>query len=413
MDLHTFVNQTLIAFILLLTIMERLLGIPPIAGQTIIILLFGISCFLGFAHKNYYRCFTVTPIAFWGIWVAYSVINWRMAGIMPKEVSAISFISGYILLPFFTLILVYYEAGKNLKTTIRTLLISFVIYMLLGLLMQDFGTRQGDDWSARGGLILGNFLPLNACSLVFIVLFANVAGIIKRKAMYPILLLAFAAILLIATRKALGAVIIMLVCYVIASNSSLDLRRRIFRLVLALAILGIALNYVKDETLVGQRLEDVETIGHKLNKSGPEILDLLGDRVPHYYLGWAVFKNHTLTGVGLYNVPALYHFPYPLHTEYMTQLAEGGLIGTAIWLLFILGLFKVIYKARKFRRLPDLLMCLSGLLYILFINFTSWTYAFPHYFAVYGLIIAYCKPIWLQQYRKLIKNDVTGKTFLL
>lgn len=396
-DTHTLVNHTLIALILLSTVLERLLGIPPIAGQIFILFLFGISCFRGFADKNYYRCFIVTPIAFWGIWVAYSVVNWCAAGIMPRDMSAISFLSGNLLLPFVMLVLVYYEACKNMKATIMTLLISFVIYMTLGVMMQDFGTRQGLDWSARGGLILGNHLPLNACTLVFVALFANATGVLKSKYMYLTVALALLVILLIATRKALGAVVIMAVCFTLAKNIGRKSWTGITRLVLALLLLGIALVYVKDKTLMGKRLENIELTLHKPNKSGSEIINLLGDRVPHYYLGWEVFKKHPVTGVGLNNVPILYHFPYPLHTEYMTQLAEGGIIGTALWLIFISGLFYTVFRAVRYRQLPVLLICFSGILYILFIDFTSWTYAIPHYFVAYGLIIAYCKPIWLQR----------------
>ena len=286
---------------------------------------------------------------------------------------------------------------------------------VLGLMMQDFGTRQGDDWSARGGLILGNHLPLNACSLVFVALYANVTGIIKGKYMYLITVLALVVILLIATRKALGAVVIMAICFFIAKTGySKNWWSKIMRLGVAMLMLGLVLAYVRDETLIGKRMANIEMTGHKLNKSGPEILNFLGDRVPHYYLGWKVFQKHTITGVGLNNVPALYHFPYPLHTEYMTQLAEGGIIGTALWLFFIFGLFYTIYKAKKYRRLSAILICLSGIFYILFLDFTSWTYAFPHYFVVYGLIIAYCKPIWSQRYCELMnKYHGTSKNLLL
>lgn len=400
MNTSTFINQTLIALILLLTVLERLLGIPSIAGQALILSLFSISCYRGFADRNYYRCFVVTPVVFWTIWVAYSTVNWLAAGVMPRYMSAISFLSGNLLLPLVTLIIVYYEASRNMKITIRTILGSLVIYMLLGLILQDSGTRHGLGWSARGGLILGNHLPLNACSLVFAALLANVTGIINGKYMYPIIALAFIVILMIATRKALGAVVIMAICYALAKACSRKRWTGLIRLALTLSLLGIMLVYVKNETLIGKRMEHIEMSGHESNKSGPEILNILGDRVTHYYLGWEVFKRHPIAGVGINNVPTLYHFPYPLHTEYMTQLAEGGIIGTALWLLFTTGLLSSVYKARKYRPLPVILICLSGILYILFLDFTSWTYAFPHYFAVYGLIVACCKPIWLQQYRR-------------
>lgn len=403
-NIHTLINQILIVLILLQTVLDRLLGISPIVSQILVLCLFSASCFWGFTDKNYYKCYTVTPIVFWGIWVAYTIVNWYMAGIMPKNVSSFSFLLVNLLLPLIMLVLVYYEAGKNMRITIITLLVTLIIYTLLGLLMQDFGTRHGQDWNARGGEVLGNHLPLTACSLVFITLFANITKIIKSKYMYLTVTLAIIAILLVATRKALGAVVIMIICFVLATSDFRKKWKELARLSAILLLITLALVYVRNETLIGKRMENVEMIGNKLNKSGMKALNLLGDRVPHYLLGWKAFKENPITGVGITNVTTLYHFPYPLHTEYMTQLAEGGIIGTFLWLLFTFGLLHVIYKARKFRPISAILVCFSGILYILFLDLTSWTYASPHYFAVYGLIIAYCKPVWLQRFYKLIKN---------
>src|SRR5690606_22005982 len=80
-----------------------------------------------------------------------------------------------------------------------------------------------------------------------------------------------------------------------------------------------------------------------------------------------------------------------IHSEYMVQLAEGGLVGTLFFLLFNIGIGKGIYSAwKRFpKKRPIIWMLIGAFGVILFIDITAWIYSFARYFMVYGIIIGY------------------------
>lgn len=330
---------------------------------------------------------------FWLVWVLYSFLNWFAIGIAPVETTFIGFICVHFILPMAMMIVIHQEGCRDLKDTLTVVIGAYTVYMLMGLFMQDMGTRTGTSWEARGGQILGNSLPLSACTFAFAALLANVKGWLKDKYVCIVMALVFGSIFMVATRKALVAVMIMLFFYVLAKT---NMRKpatvliSIFICICAYAAFDMAMS----NTLLGKRMETVK-VSEKNVKSTllDHASDLVGDRKFHYMVGWEAFNKHPLTGVGITNTPRIYHFKYLLHTEYMVQLAEGGFVGTLIWLSFIGGMFWIIVKARKNRYRPAILICLSGMFAIMFINITAWTYDAIRFFIIYGLILAYCKPL--------------------
>mgnify|MGYP001131878008 CR=1 FL=1 len=81
----------------------------------------------------------------------------------------------------------------------------------------------------------------------------------------------------------------------------------------------------------------------------------------------------------------------------MVQLAEGGAIGTSIFLFFylwiLLNLIKFYKKHSELKKIA--LVLLGGFIAILFINITAWTYSYSHYFVCFGIIVGYLKmPIY-------------------
>ena len=75
----------------------------------------------------------------------------------------------------------------------------------------------------------------------------------------------------------------------------------------------------------------------------------------------------------------------------MVQLTESGIIGVFLFLLFNVFIVKDLINSVNNDKLKRQLsfILLGGITGILFINFTAWTYAFPQYFSVFGVIIGY------------------------
>ncbi len=371
------------------------------------VLLFLICCLCGSQYKVFFKSVVSIPMFFWLLWVLYSLVNWLAVGISPVETTLIGFLCVHLILPMATMVVIYQEGCRDLKGTLMLIIGTHVVYMLMGLTMQDMGDVTLAGEKVRGGQILGNGLPLSACTFAFAALLANVNGWLKGKYVCIVMALVFGTIFMVATRKALFAVIIMLFFYMLAKMS---VRKPItvFISILICICAYTAFNLAMSYTLMGERMATVR-ITEKNVKSTPldHAAGLVGDRSYHYMLGWKAFQKHPITGVGLTNVPRIYHFKYPLHTEYMVQLAEGGIVGTSIWLLFIGGMFWNIIKARKYKPRSAILVCLSGMFAIMFINITAWTYDSVRFFIIYGLILAYCKPLAEQ-----FLIHVNGKTYI-
>lgn len=388
-SIQTLLNRSFIAYAILLEPITKLLF--GVAMGRLHVLPFLFLCFLANLHDKTFRYVLVkTPVMLWLLWCIYSFINWYLAGVLPENGTLMGFVCQHFMIPLAMLIMVYYEGMKDLKGTILTIVLALCVYMLMGLTMQNMaGTGSGTNWSARGGEQLGNSLPLNACVLVFTVLFARVHEWIKSWHLYMAVILGLVAIFSVATRKALGGVMILFVFYIAAKMMSFSVKRFVGLLFLC-GTLYLSFSWVMDNTLIGKRMNEIEKVGKESNKTDIAILNKLGDRASHYILGWEVFQKHPVTGIGIKNSNRLFHMRYPLHTEYMVQLAENGIVGTVIWLLFIGSILRVIWQSQRHKSRSVLLVCLSGMVCILFLDLTTWTYEFPRYFAIYGLVLASC-----------------------
>lgn len=326
------------------------------------------------------------PIVLWAIWIIYSLINWRIGPCYNMDMADPLYVLKRQVLPIETMILVYYEGVKNQKRTILFIVIVLAIFTIIGLTFQGRMTETSD----RGDTMLGNHLPLAACVMTFFAFLAYCRSYIKIYFFYFVLVLALLGIFYIATRKALGGFVIIAFFYVIGKY---DIKKPKYVFALAaISVLSIlAYNYVMDYTLMGQRMAGIGEASAAYNVNDSFFLKFVGDRAVFYVLGWEAFLSHPLNGIGLTNFVEYAGMGFVLHTEYMVQLCENGIIGSFIYLMFNLSILSSIFKSRLYLDRVVFLTCLGGMICILFISFTAWTYSFPRYFAVYGIILAICR----------------------
>ena len=365
------------------------MGIRGIHYISVILLLTSIAIICD--EKIFWKVIKAKPVTIWVIWAVYAYFNWMSKGIFLMD-SPTSFVLMRFVLPVGMMLIVFYEASINLELTSKVVLFTLIIYVLIGIFFQDAGTGQGNDWEGRGGELLGNMLPLNACCMAFIAVVYCVAFRKKKSFLYLCLGLALAGIIFTSTRKAVAGWGIIVIFYIL---STLDMKKSktIVRFVLSVMILGGIAYLLMHNTMLGERFAETENQSEKalaVYANTPPILNFLGDRALHYMLGWELFLEHPVTGIGIYNFKALTGFPVPLHTEYMTQLCENGIIGFTLYLLFIFSLFHIVWETYKKGGKSIGIVCAGGLFAILFIALTGWTYEATYYFAEYGLIQAYC-----------------------
>ena len=144
---------------------------------------------------------------------------------------------------------------------------------------------------------------------------------------------------------------------------------------------------------MGERLQNITETGKIFNTTNTQSFNYLGDRAYFYIQGTTIFLENPITGIGLNNFTQVNQSNYRLHSEYMVQITEGGVVGSSFFLLFNLWILLNLFKSYKDK--SDLqtiiLVLLGGFAAILFINITAWTYQFSHYFICFGIIISYLK----------------------
>lgn len=315
----------------------------------------------------------------WTTLVAFSVVNSLMKGYV-SESSVLAFFKTNYIAPYIFFYVLILELERDYVNCLRILFFALLTYILLCL-----GSMSIDDDERIVAEGLKNILPLHSTCLVF------VGGLLYRERnlsavfFYSMVVLAIAVTMLSGTRKALGAIIILLTGIII--NNGDNEKRSIgyyARLFFFLAILYWGIGFIMDNTLIGSRLASTaeqSTVELVENKNVNIVLNtILGDRAIQYELGYLTFLQHPWTGIGLTNFISVTGYPYRLHTEYMTQLCENGIIGFLLLILFYFLLIgKLFVNHKKYG--DDITIVMFGLFAILFINITAWTYC-----TIFGMI---------------------------
>ncbi len=321
----------------------------------------------------------------WTLLVLFSLFNVLFKGIITVQ-SVGHFLNRNFWLPYVFLCVVLVELGRDKYKCLRVISLALCLFVLLGVRDISFSS---DDRSLSESL--GNTLPLVAVGLVFVlgVLLCNQK--LKGGGTTFWIITAFVLLLIIvsATRKALGAFLLVLIGVVLGRSKTLDVMS-VFRIVVIGAVLLIGMNWVMDNTLIGERMAGSSEKYDVPLSSNPIInkflMSLLGDRAIQYYYAFELFHEHPITGIGLGHFHSVQDdVVFRLHSEYMTHLCENGIIGFSLLLFYYLLLIFGLNKQRK--RGENVMVYLFGLFAVLFINFTAWTYNALYIMVIYAILI--------------------------
>lgn len=351
------------------------------AGRIGMLLCF-LSVFLNIGHKEYRRVFKSYPILLWLIWCFYVSVVWINKDIISvPNMSPVNFLFSRIFVPWYAMFLTCYEIRYNFKILLRVLLISYVILCTFG-----YSVVYSIDIQDRSDAILGNEFALSSLAMVFIATFSNIEGLLKKRWLIFICMLAIACILTIATRKAFAGVLIILVTWVIANNKQISPKKLLITIPIFLFIYS-AVTYILGNTKIGERFNDIQDSAELFNTSDIAWLNFLGDRAYFYIEGWNLFLENPIYGIGINNFMIVDSYDLPIHSEYIVQLCECGIIGFILFVMFYASLMT--YNKSMRLNTQYKIMFLGFMLSVIFINFTSWTYQFANYFFCFGIIVGY------------------------
>tara|TARA_B110000858_G_C17804449_1_gene477123 strand:+ start:2888 stop:4096 length:1209 start_codon:yes stop_codon:yes gene_type:complete len=338
--------------------------------------------------KNFKFLIISNPFLFWGIWIIYSIINLFLKGYLG-EIPLFYFFGLKLLIPFVVMLITAKEAMRSPAKVTKYLLYMFLLYALFYFFMLT-GDMNFSKTGHRSFNLIGN---IGTLTVIYVMFFASILYITKKLSLTKLIMMIIFTLLIVvltATRKAFGASLIMIVM-LIFSQFKLKPKN-----VFIICLLGIGLNFAVDvileNTLLGARFDLGVADGEERNTTDFKALRLLGDRAFFYISAWEVFVNNLYTGVGLGNFRHETNTRLLLHSEYLVHLAEGGILGTSLFLAFNMWFGKNLLRARKnLKYRPLIYVMIGAFISILFINLTAWTYEFGHYFIVFGLMSAYIK----------------------
>ena len=328
------------------------------------------------------------PVGFWLLWCIYVVINYYLH---PVHVSGLSFLRliTSVFYPLLTMTITVKEFEDNPIGLIKLCAVTVLTYTLLGYYF-DRGILfriEGED------NVLGNTYAIITCLSMFYLTLLQRTKHINLVLFVVLVIVVIVVLAMSGTRKAFGSGLIMLVFWMLSMVDIKKARTWFLALFLAYGVYW-GYNVLIQNTFMGQRMEYYEEQQEQyLPSDAPEFLKVFGDRAPHYYYGWKQLSKNPFFGVGLYqsrveNGRGTKDFY--LHTEYMAQLADNGIVGFAFFFAMYFWIGKHLMQKRKVDKQLGLVM-IGGFVMVLFLNLTAWSWSFPHYFLCLGVLIGYCQ----------------------
>lgn len=342
------------------------------------------------------------PVKFWLLWCVYVIVNYYLH---PVHVDNLTFLQlfRYVFYPLITMTITIIEFKNNPIALIKLCVFTILTYTLLGYYF-DHGILfriEGED------NVLGNAYAIITCfSLFYLTLLQRTKHI--NLVLFIVLVIVVLVILAMSgTRKAFGAGLIMIVFWMFSIIDKKNTRTWVLTLLLAFGVYW-GYNVLMQNTYIGQRMEIYEQQQEsQLPEEAPNFLKVFGDRAVHYYYGWKLFINKPIFGVGLSqsrieNLRGTSE--YYLHTEYLAQLSDNGIVGFAFFFALYYWIGKCLLKKMKSNKQLGMIM-IGGFVVVLFLNLTAWSWSFPHYFMCLGVLIGFCHSDYNLEYLQVYRRE--------
>lgn len=379
------------------------LFILKVDGAGISVLILAILVFFNESLKNNLLVlFRQKPFSIWGVWIFYNFVNTLSIGYSGESTWAFFIKLFYPLL----ILLIFQNSMKfNKKALFNILTIGFYTYIAFVLIF----AIESLIYDRENGVLNANAIGINSFVLVFVLILKYIH---KHLKLLPLFLLSIIPIILIvisASRKSFVCLFIIVLAVLITKLNG-SLKKQFFIITfITICFYFISFFSIKN-TRLGERFTNVSNQTEEMDHLKTNtIFDNFGDRGIFYYHGWGVFIENPINGIGLQNFKEnATDFNFSIHSEYMVNIAEGGIIGTTLFFLFYYWIWKQLKQVfKKFKNVWRItIIYIAGFTSVLFINTAAWTYDSISVFIILGLIIGYVK-----QFEFLNKNHLGHHQF--
>lgn len=340
-----------------------------------------------FFDKKMSICVTNKYTVPWLVWIVVEVfLLFFIKGYHYGEYQkAYLYIFKDILTPLVTMYVACYEAKRDWRQLCKVLIVAYVIYIILAG-FDGYSFSMGDRDSNL--TVMGNGLPAAMVSLMLLSLMFVVNKIGNRGVLYALVFVALVLIFISGARKSLISALVVLFFAYIALQKKMNITK-IIGLSVIILLSFFVVKYLLENSFYADRFEESEELGAAINQTDIKWLSFLGDRTIMYIEGFEFFKENKLTGIGLTNYCYYGSVKQMMHSEYMTQLAECGLIGTALFVLFYYRVLRGLFSKKTMISRENRLIMIGYMMACLFTAFTAWLYTSSGIYMMYGIIIAF------------------------
>lgn len=354
-------------------------------------LVFGLNILLGllllFNNKDYRKIFSYKLLILYGLLVSYHLINCYFQGVQ------LDFLNNSILKEslqdeshFFMMVLVCFLLHKNQEKTLKFLIIGYLLYIILALNVVQIGDKDG---RLRAEFIHPNQFAQAAGMAILIIVYAYYHLKLSFSKFIALSVLPVIAIIGCGSRNGFALLLIGIFAFVIGRTFVHGFSsKKIFYIIFSFIVIFLLGQYIINNTNMGERmvaLSSGEETGQYI-KTGT-ILDLLGERAIYYIVGWSNFLENPLFGIGLWNYQ-MYNFSfYPLHTEYMIHICEGGIFASSLYFPFIFIIFKNLIHIFRIEQNAENVIVLISFCTYLFIGITARELYYNQFYPILSLSI--------------------------
>jgi len=334
--------------------------------------------------KNFLKIALKKPLIIWGIWVIYAFFNTMHKG-FEGELPVLSFLT-LLVVPYILMVLISFLSLKNYQELINVLIVGFYLSLIIIVL---FNNNSFED-DRYGGEMNSNTVGLMS---VVLLMFIYLKYFFKRISINLFLIIASIPVIIIiltSSKTAFAGIILLYFSHLVVNRSKSTVKN-IFKSLAAIILLLIPLNYLINNTQLGERILNTTEAGEELGiDTGNEFLNKFGDRGLYYYFGWKVFEDNPVTGIGLNNYKSYMDEEYSLHTEYMIQLAELGIIGFTLFFIFYFSIIKNLLGLRKIRtKRKSIEINLAFIIILLLMITATRMFVIWYLYTVVGIVVGF------------------------
>ena len=324
----------------------------------------------------------------WGVWILYNIVLSRIKGFDLGSVSFPIWAINSLIKPFITMLVAYNTFRMDSDRTIKSLFYCWLVFVAIGIVTMQGHTRDvmGEDVTRQSNEMGNTFINAS----IFLLMFAFYAlnkGLIKINIFIVACLIEILAIVLSGSRKGMLSIFIIFFMSYVGKKTDMSMKQFVrisFIAMIAYLVVQIIMTYTVAGLRIQAGLEEEEYADNWF-------LSKMGDRAFMYDYGWELFLENPLTGIGLQNFrwQNALGIELALHTEYMVQICECGIIGSVLFLIFYYGMAKrivllLISGANK----QETFVLLATFTGFLMMSFFAWTYSHIYFFLFFGFIYA-------------------------